>query len=86
MLRYDIGFDLQKSKQVGRVIGLKPNNQAAIVGLKENDIFSNLTYDYGNTNSLVEVTLVDSKIIEYTPAVPIQVLQFLLLIYSFKPI
>lgn len=79
MLHYDIGFDLQKSKQKGKIIGLKKHGPAMKAGLKEGDEFADLSYDYGNTKVPVQITLKTSQSITYSPSEPVQVLQYSLL-------
>jgi predicted metalloprotease with PDZ domain len=79
MLRYDIGFDLQKSKQEGKIVGLKQNGPAMKAGLREGDEFTHLSYDYGNTKVSMQITLRTSQSITYSPSEPVQVLQYSLL-------
>jgi predicted metalloprotease with PDZ domain len=79
MLRYDIGFDLQKSKEEGKIVGLKQNGVAMKAGLREGDEFTHLSYDYGNTKVPMQITLKTSQSITYSPSEPVQVLQYSLL-------
>jgi predicted metalloprotease with PDZ domain len=79
MLRYDIGFDLQRSKQEGKIVGLKQNGPAMKAGLKESDEFTHLSYDYGNIKVPMQIILKTSQSITYSPSEPVQVLQYSLL-------
>ena len=73
------GFDLQKSKKEGKIVGLKQNGPAMKAGLQEGDEFTQLGYDYGNTKIPVQITLKTSQFITYSPSEPVQVLQYSLL-------
>ena len=79
MLRYDIGFDIQKSKKEGKIVGLKQNESAMKAGLREGDEFTHLSYDYGNTKVAMQIILKTSQSITYSPSEPVQVLQYFLL-------
>ena len=84
MLRYNIGFDLQKSKQQGKIVSLKQNGPASKAGLKEGDEFTYLSYDYGNPDVPIQIKLKASRIsnnsiITYSPSEHIQVLQYVLI-------